>query len=228
MSLCSDALMVLFYDIEGDSRDHDAWHSHEHFRERLSVPGFLRATRWVAAGPGPEFMVTYEVDSVDVATSDAYLDRLNAPSDWTKSMMPRFRGMVRGFCHVVAGAGLGLGHVAAVVRFAPEAGQGGALFDRLRDDVLPGLAARRGMAGAHLLRPAPPPPMTREQALRGTDRPLPALLIATAYDAAALEQAVRALLPPEALQATGAEPPAEILTYTIAHTATAPEARPGG
>jgi hypothetical protein len=69
MALRSDAAMVLFYDIEGDSADHDDWHSNEHFHERLSVPGFIRATRWVSTGSAPRYMVTYEVSGVDVATS---------------------------------------------------------------------------------------------------------------------------------------------------------------
>src|SRR3546814_5593036 len=46
MALCSDAAMVLNYDIAGDTADHDDWHSYEHMHERLSVPGFVRATRW--------------------------------------------------------------------------------------------------------------------------------------------------------------------------------------
>ena len=83
MALCSDAAMVLFYDIEGDTADHDHWHSHEHLHERLSVPGFLRATRWIATGPGPRYLVTYEVSGTDVATSQGYLDRLNDPTPWT-------------------------------------------------------------------------------------------------------------------------------------------------
>ncbi|MGF1623222.1 MAG: hypothetical protein ACFCUR_21780 [Rhodomicrobiaceae bacterium] len=92
--------MVLFYDIDGDDNaddnaDHYDWHSYEHLHERLSVPGFLRATRWVATEGTPRYMVTYEVSGVDVATSPGYLDRLNDPTPWTSDMMPRFRGMTR-------------------------------------------------------------------------------------------------------------------------------------
>lgn len=69
MALCTDAAMVLYYDIAGDTADHDDWHTYEHFHERLSVPGFERATRWVARDASPRYMVIYEVTDVDIATS---------------------------------------------------------------------------------------------------------------------------------------------------------------
>src|SRR3546814_8115716 len=93
MALCSDAAMVLYYDIAGDTADHDDWHSYEHMHERLSVPGFVRATRWVATAGAPRYMVIYEVTGTDMATAPGYLARLNNPTPWSSAMMPRFRGM---------------------------------------------------------------------------------------------------------------------------------------
>lgn len=29
--------------------DFEDWHSHEHFPERLAIPGFRRGTRWTSA-----------------------------------------------------------------------------------------------------------------------------------------------------------------------------------
>ena len=184
--MLGEAVMVLFYDIEGDDADHDDWHSHEHFAERLAVPGFLRAVRWVALDDGPRNLVTYDVTGTDVATSQPYLDRLNDPTPWTGAMMPRFRGMVRGFAEVLAGAGIGLGGEALVLRFTPEAGTEAALAARL-GALVPKLVARRGLVTAHLLRPAAAPPMTREQALRGRDQAMPWLMLVTGYAAEALE-----------------------------------------
>src|SRR3546814_90344 len=79
MALCSDAAMVLYYDIAGDTADHDDWHSYEHMHERLSVPGFVRATRWVATAGAPRYMVIYEVTGTDMATAPDYLARLKNP-----------------------------------------------------------------------------------------------------------------------------------------------------
>jgi len=223
MGLCSDAAMVLFYDIQGDGADHDDWHSYEHFHERLSVPGFLRATRWVATEGAPRYMVTYEVSGVEVATSPGYLDRLNDPTPWTSEMMPRFRGMTRGFCRVAASSGFGLGNAAVALRFAPAQGAEERLTDWLAGDVLPALASRRGMVGAHLFQPTPPPPMTREQSLRGPDKAMPWLVIATAYEAAALERAAAEHLAPEALRDKGASDEITLGRYALHYTATAEE-----
>lgn len=214
MGLTGGAMMVLFYDIEGDTADHDDWHSAEHFHERLSVPGFLRATRWIATDAAPRCLVTYEVTGTGIATSPDYLARLNAPTRWTASMMPRFRGMVRGFATVAASAGLGLGANALAVRFKP-----GQDPSRAVAAMLPGLVARRGMASAHLFVPEPPPPMTAEQRLRGRDAALPWLLLATAYDAAALDLAA-ARLTPQSLDASDLT----LGRYALHHTATAEEA----
>ncbi|MDQ2089292.1 hypothetical protein [Marimonas arenosa] len=205
MALRSDAAMVLFYDIEGDTDDHDDWHSYEHFHERLSVPGFLRATRWIATDAAPRYMVIYEVSSTDIGMSQPYLERLNDPTEWTGAMMPRFRGMTRGFCNITTSVGFGLGRAAMALRFQPVAGSEADLTNWLSNDVLLAMADLRGIAGAHLLQPVAPPPMTREQALRGADKPMPWLIIATCYDVSALDAAVAAHLSTEALRANGAE-----------------------
>ena len=225
MALYSDTAMVLFYDIDGDTADHDDWHSSEHFHERLSVPGFLRATRWVATAGAPRYMVTYEVSDADVATSQGYLDRLNNPTSWTNEMMPRFRGMTRGFCSVVASSGFGLGNAAVAFRFEPTAGAQERLADWLARDVLPVIAMRRGMTGAHLLRPNPPPPMTREQSLRGRDKAMPWLVMATAYDTEALNGTVSEHLKPEAFRDNGASEKMTVGHYALHYTATAIEAQ---
>jgi len=118
------------------------------------VPGFRRATRWITTAGAPRYMVIYEVDGVEVATSQAYLDRLNNPTSWTSEMMPRFHGMIRGFCRIAASSGFGFGNAAAVSRFMPEKGTEEQLSLWLASVVLPAAASQRGMVGAHLLQPA--------------------------------------------------------------------------
>ena len=224
MALTSDAMMVLFYDISGDTNGHDDWHSYEHFHERLSVPGFLRATRWIATEGGPRYLVTYEVSDVDVATSDGYLERLNNPTLWTGEIMPRFRGMTRGFCDVVTSCGFGFGQSAVAIRFTPNEGAENKLSGWISQELLPDLASRRGMVGAHLMRPVPPPPMTREQALRGPDQAMPWLVLATAYDTGVLRQVATDKLTLSAFADHGASPDLTTGLYQLHCTATAEEA----
>jgi hypothetical protein len=223
MALFSNAAMVLYYDIAGDNADHDDWHTYEHMHERLSIPGFMRGTRWVAKAGAPKYLVIYEVAGTEVATSSAYLARLNNPTPWTAAMMSRFRGMVRGFCTVVASSGYGLGSAAVSVRFSPIKGSEANLADRLAREVLPEMSVRRGMAGAHLLQPAPPPPMTKEQSMRGPDAPMTWLLLATAYDSEALSRATAEHLEPGVLARYGAAPQMDTGTYALHYTVTAQE-----
>lgn len=188
--MLGNAAMLLFFDIAPEAiAEHDDWHTHEHLPERLSIPGFLRGTRWVALRPGqPRYFVIYEVADVGVLTSAAYLERLNTPTPWTQKMMPNYRGMTRGFCAVAGRAGLGLGNTALVARFKP-----GGDPSWLRE-LMPGLASRPGLGGCYLFESAAAAPMTREQSIRGQDAGVDWVLVATGYDAEAVSSLQRAAL----------------------------------
>ena len=64
----------------------NAWYDTEHLPERLAIPGFLSARRWVADLPPGEgkYLATYEVESLQVLKSPAYLARFEHPSPWSK------------------------------------------------------------------------------------------------------------------------------------------------
>lgn len=142
MSLLGSAAMLLGFDVVPEAMaEHDRWHTHEHLPERLSIPGFLRGTRWCALRGAPHYMVLYEVESLATLTSGAYLQRLNNPTPWTSALMPHYRGMTRGLCTVLGSFGLGLGHVGALVRFT-----GGDDVHRwLLSEALPALPLRAGL-----------------------------------------------------------------------------------
>lgn len=64
----------------------NAWYDEEHLAERLSIPGFRSARRWVAdvpAGAG-KYLATYELDSAAVLTSPAYLAKFENATPWTR------------------------------------------------------------------------------------------------------------------------------------------------
>jgi hypothetical protein len=170
MPLLGSAAMLLTFDVDPETiPEHDDWHTHEHLPERLAIPGFLRGTRWVACRGQPRYLVLYEVAHLATLTSDAYLARLNAPSPWTSRIMPHYRGMTRGFCAVTGSIGLGIGHVALLIRFKADPIAAGTLREWLVEEVLPREAACRGIGSAHLLEGAATPPMTEEQRIRGVD-----------------------------------------------------------
>ena len=189
MTVAGTAAMMLWYDIVPEVvAEHDEWHTREHFPERVGIPGFLRAQRWVAQGTtSPRYFVTYEVRDVAVLTSPAYRERLDHPSEWTRRMMPHFRGMVRGFCALDTCIGSALGAEVLTVRCAPEQGERERLTSWLRDEAFPGIARTRGAAGALLLVADAEPPMTVEQSLRGRDAKVDTVLLVTGYDAPFIE-----------------------------------------
>ena len=140
MALLGKAAMVLSFDVVPDAiAEHDDWHTHEHLPERLSIPGFLRGSRWVALSGQPRYFVMYEVEELGTLASAAYLERLNNPTPWTAKMMTHYRGMARGFCNVTGSFGLGIGHAGLLIRFKPAPGKEAALREWLAEEELPGL-----------------------------------------------------------------------------------------
>ena len=152
MALLGKAALAMWWDVASDvNAEFQDWHSHEHFRERLAVPGFRRATRWSSADGGEGVFQIYEVDGHEVLSSPQYLAHLNSPTPWSTRLMPHHRNMVRSQCHVLASSGAGLARHALVIRLSPEPGQDAALLTGLTS-LLAGLPDQPGCVGAHVLR----------------------------------------------------------------------------
>ena len=188
MALLGKAALVLSFDIEDEAIvDHDNWHSHEHFHERMSIPGFLRGSRWLALSGAPGYFVLYEVADIDTLASPAYLERLNNPSPWTARMMTHYRGMKRGLCRLVCSYGHGLGQVGMLLRFCSEPDKAGDLRDWLSRTLLPALPERAGLVSAHLLEAAAQAAPTKEQGIRGKDAGVDSVVLVTGYDLPSVE-----------------------------------------
>jgi hypothetical protein len=79
-------LLTLTEPPPGMEEEFNAWYDEEHLPERLAIPGFRSARRWVGDGPpgAGRYLATYELDSAAVLDSPAYLARLNAPTPWSR------------------------------------------------------------------------------------------------------------------------------------------------
>ncbi len=204
MPLLGSAAMLLSFDVvEKAIAEHDQWHTQEHLPERLSIPGFVRGTRWVALSGQPRYFVMYEVAQLATLTSAAYLERLNHPSAWTKKIMPHYRGMTRGFCLVTGSFGFGFGHAGLLLRFKPAAGTESSLRDWLLQD-LASLPSRPGIGSVHLFEGAVTPTMTNEQRIRGADAGFDWALFVTGYSENAVAQLLQADLVDAKLEQHGA------------------------
>ena len=62
MSLLGKAAVAMWWNIPPDQRsEFGDWHSHEHFPERMSIPGFKRGSRWASTLDAEGFFVLYEL-----------------------------------------------------------------------------------------------------------------------------------------------------------------------
>ena len=205
MALLGNAAMLLSFDVASDAIDeHDDWHTHEHLPERLSIPGFLRGTRWVAQQGGPRYFVMYEVEELATLESAAYLERLNHPTAWTAKMMTRYRGMTRGLCTIAGSFGSGMGQAALVVYFKAAPEREVELRGWLLDQELPLLPSMSGLASAHLFEAALAPQGTMEQSIRGTDSAVDEVLLVIGYDATSVTDLVQSRLGEEQFERHGA------------------------
>jgi hypothetical protein len=191
MGWAASGALIAWHDVEaGREAEYLDWHSHEHMKERLAIPGFLQGRRYSVVGSGPQFLILYTVTNPDVFTSQIYLEHLNHPSDWTQQVMPALRNMNRSLCRVAASSGVGAGRCLQTIRFSPELGREAHLRGALTSEAQL-LAHQKGLCAAHLLiadrdRSRVP---TRETALR-TDQDAVAdwVLLVEGYDETAVAQ----------------------------------------
>jgi hypothetical protein len=210
------AALAMWWDMAPAVRhEFEHWHSHEHFPERLALPGFLRASRW-SAEKGEGFFVLYELAVYEALVSREYLARLNAPTEWSRRMMPHHRNMVRSQCRVLGSRGTAVAGHAITVRLSPLDGQERSLQSYL-ETLVRRLPGEPGLAGAHLLQtdsPALTP--TTEQRIRGlADQAADWILLVTGYERAALHALARAELAPASLKQSGSKPGALLGSYSL-------------
>ncbi|KIX09713.1 uncharacterized protein Z518_00794 [Rhinocladiella mackenziei CBS 650.93] len=160
------AMLVIWGGVDDKTTDEDdlnAWWTNEHLPERLAIPGFQRTRRFHALQNGQsQYLVWYEVSSLDTLTSRAYMAALNNPTPATKKFMPWLASMNRSACRVLfsdsrpefaksAGGGMGAS-IAHIVFQAPSSVE---LREQLRswivETVWPTLSHHHSPLALHLL-----------------------------------------------------------------------------
>jgi len=151
MSLAGLGAVCIWHDLLPEARDDfHQWHNREHMPERVGIPGFRRGRRYVAITGTPEYFNLYEADSAEVLGGQDYLNRLNAPTEWTKQVVPSFRNVSRSICRVVYTHGVGQGAFMLTQRFDVGERDGSQVVKALRQRLLPPLCDNKGIAGVHL------------------------------------------------------------------------------
>ncbi|GJD66023.1 hypothetical protein [Methylobacterium frigidaeris] len=169
-------ILAIWNDCAPEGREHyERWYRREHLQERVGVPGFRAGHRYEAVDADRRYFTFYEVDDPAVLASRPYLDRLNAPTEWTRQAMRSFRGMVRTVCDVTLSEGDLTGAVAVTLRLSdarPARALARVLAEASRDGD--GIARVRLWEAAE----RQTPPGTREMEGRdGPDASVPAAIV---------------------------------------------------
>jgi hypothetical protein len=73
----------------------NAWCDAEHLAERLAIPGFRSARRWVRGGT---YLATYELDSPQVLSSSEYLAQYQNQTPWSRRCLGKCLTFKRWAC----------------------------------------------------------------------------------------------------------------------------------
>src|SRR5262245_41041268 len=209
MTLAGRAILAFSHDVvPGAEPDWLAWHDREHIPERLSVPGFLGLRRYVALDAGPRYFYFYEVESLAVLQSAAYLERLGHPTPWTTRSIRHVVNNKRTACRITAAHGHGLGGALAVIEIGPAPGRAEALRAWLAGTALGAAVEQPGMTAAHLGGPdagATQVAGDEKKLLRTPDAMARWFVLVEGADRDAVTAAIRRALGDTALRQAGAE-----------------------
>lgn len=184
MPLAGGAFLALWNDVaRGREAEYDRWHTVEHVPERVGVPGFRGARRYVnRARATHRYFTLYEIDDLAVLASDAYRALVAHPTPWSAAMRPDFANFLRAPCALEASCGEGIGGAVAVLchdRDAAPALLASALAD------LPGVVAWHAGRGR-------PSPLAWAAEGDGATRAFAGVLLVEALDRDLARRALRA------------------------------------
>lgn len=190
-------LLAIWHGVEaGFEPSFDDWYDRQHHPERVSIAGFARARRYVNLDSGPRYFSRYDVDDARVLASTPYLEALNNPTEWTRTLMPRYRDTTRAVFRFVAGAGDGEGGELVTLRLRADAVDTARVFGR---PEMAALVSAPGVLRAEIWRTdrVVSTLRTEEKKLRGTaDALVEEAILVESSDSARLRDAVaRHLLP---------------------------------
>lgn len=222
MAFLGQAAVAMWWNMAAEHREEfEHWHSHEHFPERMGIPGFLRGSRWSSVDSAEGFFVLYELEDYETLTSSGYLERLNNPTPWSTKMMPHHRDMVRSQCRLLHSAGGGIGRLALTLRLSPAEGRDAELLSHFSARGAAFVNQPGGVAFHVLRTETPQAASTKEQQIRGgKDKAADWVVVAVAYAASALDALQQEALG-EGIERHGAQPGALAGRYQLAYAASA-------
>jgi hypothetical protein len=148
MPMAGKGMLLTSMDVDtADEAEFNRWYDREHLEERVAIPGFLEARRYIAHQASPKYLSLYSTAQFDVLDSAAYREALANQTAWSKANINRFKNMIRAVAHITISRGTGRGAVLGIIRLRPGAKD--ALRAALHDQLDP--RDRDGIISMHLM-----------------------------------------------------------------------------
>ena len=217
MALRGKGMLIVYNQVKPrHERDFNEWYNREHIDERVNLPGFQRARRYVAVRATPKYLALYECDTVNDLATPGYLALLANQTPWTQAVMARFTHFNRMTLRVQIDMAHGEGGALTTVRFVPRPAMRRQLIGWLKETAFPRAIARPGMVGAAVaendIEIANAPLQSRSMDHPKADQAEWVVLLEGA-DPVATASAARTLFTPSALKRFGVTQPPVIGTY---------------
>ena len=150
MPLAGKGMLLTSMDIDASNEaEFNRWYDREHLEERVAIPGFLEARRYVAHDGNPKYLSLYSTETFEVLDSPVYRTVLANQTAWSKANIARFKNMIRGVARITISRGTGRGAALGIIRLRPSAGSEEKLRTALRDQLDP--LKLDGIISMHLL-----------------------------------------------------------------------------
>jgi hypothetical protein len=150
MPLAGKGMLLTSMNIEpSDEPEFNRWYDREHLEERVAIPGFLEARRYVAHQGNPKDLSLYSTETFEVLDSPAYRVALANQTAWSKTNIARFKNMIRGVTRITVSHGTGRGAALGIIRLRPTPGGEDKLRTAVRDQLDP--AKLDGIISMHLI-----------------------------------------------------------------------------
>jgi hypothetical protein len=150
MPLSGKGMLLTSMDIDpADEAEFNQWYDREHLEERVAIPGFLEARRYIAYAASPKYLSLYSTATFEVLDSPVYRAALASQTAWSKANIARFKNMIRGVARITISRGIGRGAVLGIIRLRPVADSKDKLRAALRDALDP--KALDGIISMHLI-----------------------------------------------------------------------------
>ncbi len=117
MPIAGKGMLLTSMDIDAEHElDFNRWYDREHLAERVAIPGFIEARRYIAHDASPKYLSLYSTKTFDVLDSDIYRTALANQTAWSKANIARFQNMIRSVARISVSRGQGRGAVLGIVR----------------------------------------------------------------------------------------------------------------